>query len=100
MTQDNKIFIPDGLFVFNFKLSTISGNEVDGLVIGSSEDDAAKKVTSHFQMMFMDFLKIDIGMSSQQDVNRYIYPERIIGAGIHIRNMEQYLVKNNIAGCH
>lgn len=98
--NDMGIFIEEGLFVFDFKLSTLSGNEVNGLVIGTCEDDAVKNVTSHFQMMFMDFLKVSVALSSQQDVNRYIYPEKIIGAGVHIKNIETYLKNNNLAGCY
>lgn len=97
--QELSLIIKEGLFVFDFKLSTLSCNEIEGLVIGSSEDDAVKNVINHCQMMFMDFLKVNVSMSSQQDVNRYIYPERIIGAGIHVNNMEQYLIKNDLAGC-
>lgn len=98
--KGEKIFITEGLFIFDFKISTISGNEINGLVIARCEDDAVKNVTSHFQMMFMDFIKIGVTMSSQQDVNRYIYPERIIGAGVHIKNIENYLKNNNLAGCY
>lgn len=98
--QFDKIFITEGLFVFDFKLSTSSDNEINGLVIGASEDDAVKNVTNHFQMMFMDFLNIEVAISSQQDVNRYVFPEKIIGAGVYIKNIEHYLNKNNIVGCH
>lgn len=98
--KDRNIFIEEGIFLFDFRISTLSGNEINGLVIGRCEDDAIKNLTNHFQLMFMDFIEIGVTMSSQQDVNRYIYPERIIGAGAHIKNIENYLKINNLAGCH
>lgn len=99
-SEDRNIFIEEGLFLFDFRVFTLSGNEINGLVIGRCEHDAIKNLTNHFQLMLVDFIEIGVTMSSQQDVNRYIYPEKIIGAGVHIKNIDNYLKINNLAGCY